>query len=55
VEAGAHYPSDVLVAMALGNFFARFATDAFLGSDGRESIAITATDGGALVSWNVRF
>lgn len=55
VEAGAHYPSDVLVGMALGNFFARFVTDAFLGAGERESIAVTATDGGARVAWTVRF
>jgi membrane-associated phospholipid phosphatase len=55
VEAGAHYPSDVLVGMALGNFFGRFMTDAFLGPGSRQSLAITATDGGARLSWNVRF
>ncbi|MEW6073755.1 MAG: phosphatase PAP2 family protein [Planctomycetota bacterium] len=31
VEAGEHYPTDVLVGAALGNFLARFAHDAFLG------------------------
>lgn len=31
VEAGEHYPSDVLVGAAVGNFFARFVHDAFLG------------------------
>ena len=30
LEAGAHYPSDTLAAMAIGNFFATFATEAFL-------------------------
>jgi membrane-associated phospholipid phosphatase len=55
VEAGAHYPSDVLAGMALGNFFARFVTDAFLDSGARESVALTATDGGAILCWNVRF
>lgn len=55
VEAGAHYPSDVLVGMALGNFFARFMTGAFLGPASRESVAITATDGGARLDWTVRF
>lgn len=55
VEAGVHYPSDVLVGMALGNFFARFATDAFLRRDSRESVAVTPTDGGARIDWTVRF
>ena len=31
VEAGAHYPSDVLVGMSIGNFFGRMFSDAFLG------------------------
>ena len=31
VEAGAHYPTDVLVGAAVGNFVARFVHDAFLG------------------------
>jgi len=30
VEAGAHYPSDVLAGAALGNFVAAFVNDAFL-------------------------
>lgn len=30
VEAGKHHPSDVLLGAALGNFFARFTTEAFL-------------------------
>ena len=55
VEAGEHYPSDVLFGMALGNFFARFATGAFLGPDSRDSVAVTATDGGARIDWTMRF
>ncbi len=31
VEAGAHYPSDVLVGLGLGHFIALFVQDAFLG------------------------
>jgi hypothetical protein len=31
IEAGWHYPSDTLAAMALGNFIASFVNDAFLG------------------------
>lgn len=55
VEAGAHYPSDVLFGMALGNFFARFTTEAFLGPDSRDSIAVTPTEGGARIDWTIRF
>ena len=55
IEAGAHYPSDVLFGMALGNFFARFTTEAFLGADSRKSIAVVPTAGGARVDWTVRF
>lgn len=33
VEANVHYPSDVLVGYALGNFFAQFINNAFLPQD----------------------
>lgn len=55
VEAGAHFPSDVLAGMALGNFFAHFATEAFLDPGSSQSIALTPVDGGAVLSWNARF
>jgi len=55
VEAGWHYPSDTLVGMALGTFVASFATRAFLPETSKESLALAATDGGALLQWNVRF
>jgi len=55
VEAGAHYPSDVLAGMALGNFVGRFVTDAFLGPDSRQSVALAPLDGGAMLSWDIRF
>jgi membrane-associated phospholipid phosphatase len=55
VEAGAHFPSDVLAGMALGNFFAHFATEAFLDPGSTRSITFTPVDGGALLSWNARF
>jgi membrane-associated phospholipid phosphatase len=55
VEAGMHYPSDVLAGIALGNFFARFMTEAFLDARSREFIAVTPGDGGVLLSWGVRF
>jgi hypothetical protein len=55
VEAGEHFPSDVLAAMALGNFFGRFVTDAFLEPDANQSISLTPVDGGAELSWTIRF
>lgn len=57
VEAGAHYPSDVLVGVALGNFFAAFFTEAFLGiePDARLTFSAEPTRGGGLVRWDVRF
>ncbi len=55
VEAGAHFPSDVLAGMALGNFFGRFVTDAFLGEGAHQSVALTPMEGGAQLSWTIRF
>jgi hypothetical protein len=57
VEAGAHYPSDVLVGVALGNFMGAFFTEAFLGLEHGTKFAFSAepTRGGALVRWDVRF
>lgn len=57
VEAGAHYPSDVLVGMAIGNFFGRFFTDAFLGDElsRRLDISFQPSGGGAALTWNWRF
>lgn len=57
IEAGQHFPSDTLFGMALGNFFAAFINDAFLGpSPGRvASLGIAATPGGAELRWVVRF
>jgi membrane-associated phospholipid phosphatase len=40
VEANKHYPSDILVGVALGNFFGAFFNDAFLGIDSTENIAV---------------
>jgi hypothetical protein len=55
VEAGAHYPSDVLAGIAIGNFFARFMTEAFLDAPSRGIVGVTATGGGAMLAWSVRF
>lgn len=51
IEAGKHYPSDTLFGMALGNFFAAFINDAFLGApaDQRRGVMIEALPGGAIV------
>jgi hypothetical protein len=57
VEAGAHYPSDVLVGVALGHFMAAFFTEAFLGIETGEKFSLSAepTRGGASLRWDVRF
>jgi membrane-associated phospholipid phosphatase len=57
VEAGAHYPSDVLVGVALGNFMGAFFTRAFLGLEAGERLALSAepTRGGAALRWQLRF
>jgi len=57
VEAGRHYPSDVLVGIALGNFMGAFFTEAFLGleSGARFSFSAAPVRGGALVWWDMHF
>jgi membrane-associated phospholipid phosphatase len=57
VEAGAHYPSDVLAGVALGNFMGAFFTQAFLGLEPGERLALSAepTRGGATLRWQLRF
>jgi hypothetical protein len=57
IEAGAHFPSDTLFGMALGNFFGAFVNDAFLGSPeaAPASVAFTALPGGAALQFEVRF
>ena len=40
VEAGKHYPTDVLVGAALGNFVAIFLNDAVLGHDRNKSLQL---------------
>jgi hypothetical protein len=47
VEAGKHYPTDVLAGAALGNFVALLIHDAFLGKD--ERIEAQVVPGGAVV------
>ena len=57
VEAGKHYPSDVLVGVALGNFMGAFFNEAFLGLAPGTRVAFTAepTRGGAVLRWDLRF
>jgi hypothetical protein len=57
VEAGEHYPSDVLVGMALGNFFGIMFDEAFLGGDRspQVSLSIAPVRGGAEAMWGLRF
>jgi len=57
VEAGAHYPSDVLIGVALGNFMGAFFTDAFLGPGPGARVALTAEPvrGGAVLHWQMSF
>jgi len=42
VEAGVHYPSDVLVGYALGNFIGIFFNNAFIAPKDRDNIKINA-------------
>ena len=57
IEAGVHYPSDVLAAAALGNFFAKFFYNAFMGLDSAATIYITpgATARESLFGFQVAF
>jgi hypothetical protein len=56
IEAGWHYPSDTLVGMALGNFFASLVNDAFLaGPERGGTIAVMPADEGVVLSWSWSF
>jgi len=56
VEAGFHYPSDMLVGIALGNFIASFVDQAFLGStELHGAVAFVPMPNGAIAQWNWRF
>ena len=57
VESGDHYPSDVLVGMALGNFMGAFFAQTFLGiePDARLTFGAEPVRGGAMMHWEVRF
>ena len=43
VEAGAHFPSDTLAGIALGNFVSRFFDEAFLAAAGEQHTSVTVT------------
>jgi membrane-associated phospholipid phosphatase len=55
VEGGWHYPSDTLAGMALGNFFADFFTDSFMGFPQGDSarVAFRALPGGGALTFAV--
>jgi len=57
VESGDHYPSDVLVGMALGNFMGAFFAQTFLGlePDARLALGAEPVRGGAMLYWEMRF
>ncbi len=57
VEAGAHYPADTLVGMAIGNFSANFFRDAFFdpAGDGRQALAVIPTGGGLMLRYSIAF
>ncbi len=57
IEAGAHYPSDTLFGMALGNFFANFFKDAFMGTQAGfvQNLSIEPTRGGLALQWHATF
>lgn len=57
IEAGAHFPSDTLISIALGNFIASFVNDAFLGleDDSQVALAVVATGDGAALRFQRRF
>jgi len=57
IEAGAHFPSDTLFSIALGNLLASFVNDAFLGltEDRRIGLAVVPTADGATLRCQLRF
>jgi hypothetical protein len=57
VEAGAHFPADTLVGMALGNFVSRFFDEAFLegASGGALAVSVEPLPHGVALQWSMRF
>jgi membrane-associated phospholipid phosphatase len=57
IEAGAHYPSDTLFGMALGNFFANFFKDAFMGTQAGfiQNFTVEPARDGLALRWHATF
>ncbi len=55
VEAGAHYPSDVLAGAALGNFISLLLHDAFLGKENPLRVRTDTQGGGTLLVFQKAF
>lgn len=56
VEAKAHYPSDALAGLALGNFISVFVHDAFLGLDENAPLlSVSPQPGGAMLRLHARY
>jgi membrane-associated phospholipid phosphatase len=57
VEAGSHYPSDVLAGAALGHFFSSWIYDAFMNQPGLENVGllISPYERGVAVSITIRY
>jgi membrane-associated phospholipid phosphatase len=57
VEAGEHYPADVLAGLALGNFLAVFASEAFLApaTGDRLQLGVTPHGDGMLLRLGLKF
>ena len=56
IEAGQHYPTDVLAGAALGNFIAVLIHDAFLGREERSTFSLrTDADKSIILGFNVWF
>ena len=56
IEAGAHYPSDTLVGIAIGNFSANLFKGAFMGQgDVRQAWAIEPQHSGLRLTWRMTY
>lgn len=55
IESGWHYPSDTLVGMALGHFFASFIARSFLQAPEGQPFALTVSGDGAMLEWQLSF
>jgi membrane-associated phospholipid phosphatase len=55
VEAGRHYPSDVLVGYALGHFISSFFNDAFLGLEQNEGPRLSVAPSRKSLIVGIRF